>query len=115
MIEAVVFVTYAQDSTLKNQLQKAEEAITSELRVPSVRFVERGGRTVSDVLSRNNPWKVEAQCPRTKCPPCWGRICIAAEEERKAMDNVTGKETETTAPRKGSREKKDVALPICTL
>ena len=69
---------------------------------------------VSDVLSRNNPWKVEAQYLRTKSPPCRGRRWIAAEEERKAMDNVAGRETEVTTPGKANREKKEITLPICT-
>ena len=81
MIEGIVFVPFTNGSKLRNMLQKAEDMITGEMRVPSVRFVERGGKTVEDTLGRSNPWKSEHECARKKCPPCWGRRWIAAQKE----------------------------------
>ena len=85
VIEAVVFIPYTQDSILKDTLQRAEESITNKLKVPSIRFVERGGKSVSDTLSRNNLCKTEAQCLRSKCPQCWagGGCCQGGNRSNK--------------------------------
>ena len=70
VVESVVFVPYTLESKLKEKLQRAEENLTAELKCPSVRFVERGGRSLAEVLSRNNPWAGEGECQRKGCPPC---------------------------------------------
>ena len=70
VIETVIFTPYTQDFRLKDNLQKAEESITAELQLPSARFIERGGKRVSNVLERNYPWKRKAQFPRSRCPLC---------------------------------------------
>ena len=63
VVDGVVFVYYIKDSALRDRLKKAEEVIARELRVPSARFVERGGRTVANTLGMNNIWKQEGECP----------------------------------------------------
>ena len=89
VVESVVFVLYTLESKLKEKLQKVEENLTAELKCPSVRFVERGGRSLAETLSRNDPWAREGECPRKACPPCWGRRWLAAQEEREAIEKVT--------------------------
>ena len=48
-----------------------EDTLTIELNTPAIRFVERGGRTVAQTLSRNNPWAGEWECR--------GRVVLPAE------------------------------------
>ena len=113
VIESVVFVPYTLESKLRKDLQKVEETLTQEMNTPTVRFVERGGQTVSESLSRNNPWSKENYCLRKCCPPCWGRKWLAQKKEKEAMTLVTGQGTPPT--RKGKEGEKDsTALPICT-
>ena len=76
---------------------------------------------MAQALSRNNPWAREGECPRKDCPPCWGRRWLAVQEEKEAMENVTGKaarkEGEEDQPigKKGKVKNNDkIALPCCT-
>ena len=115
VVESVVFVPYTLESKLKEKLQKVEENLTAELKCPSVRFVERGGRSLAETLSRNNPWAREGECPRKACPPCWGRRWLAAQEEREAIEKVTGEKAgkEGNGDTRGKKEDK-IALSCCT-
>ena len=78
VVESVVFIPFTLESRLREKLQRVEENLTAELKCPSTRFVERGGRSLAETFSRNNPWADEGECPRKECPPCWGRRWLAA-------------------------------------
>ena len=63
---------------------------------------------MAEVLSRNNPWAGEGECPRKGCPPCWGRRWLAAQEEKEVLEKVwgkvTGKEGGEEQPQIGERK-----------
>ena len=52
-------------------LQAAKNSFSTLHRIPRVRYVEQGGRKLSDLLCRKNPWK-GAHCGRETCWPCGG-------------------------------------------
>ena len=55
VVESVVFIPFTLEPKHREKLQRVEENLTAELKCPSVRFVERGGRSMAETLSRNNP------------------------------------------------------------
>ena len=82
VVEAVVFVPFTTGSVLKNLLQKIDDCLTGSLGSPAVRFLERGGSTIVDLLGKSNPWAKEAACGREGCLPCWGRAWLYSEKGR---------------------------------
>ena len=67
-VTSVLFVPKTQDSGLATRLMEAEHrlaAITKE----RVRVVERGGKSVLQLLHTNNPF-AGAPCGRDTCIPC---------------------------------------------
>lgn len=55
-VETVVFIPVTPDSALRNLLQEKDEVSCKTANSPVIRFVERGGPTVLDVVGRKNPW-----------------------------------------------------------
>ena len=76
-VETVVFVPSTPDFKLKKYLQEADEVICKTTNSLTVRFVERGGPTLMDLVGKNNPWSREWYCPRPNCYPCQGRRILA--------------------------------------
>ena len=82
--------------------------MTTLLKCPSVRFVERGGRTVVDELSKSNPWAKEAACCRKGCLPCWGRGWLETEKAEASEARREGRE-----PAYKIRKELTTSLPNC--
>ena len=63
-----------------------------------------------DLVSRSNSWAKEWQCGQGNCAPCEGRLMLAAEEEKEAIDLAYG----DGKPR--GRKDPDLrkAIPSCT-
>ena len=108
VIEGVIFIPFTLDSKLREEIQRVEETLTAEMRTPSIRFVERGGESVTQILERNNPWSKESECGRKVCPPCWGRRWIAMKKEEESMRLVSGEgesvEKESVSNKESERE-----------
>ena len=77
----MVFVPFTPESALREELQRVEDTLTAKMNTPGIRFVERGGNTVTDILRRNNPWSKKGECSRKVCPPYWGRRYIAHRKQ----------------------------------
>ena len=75
---------------MKKKLQEMDDYMCRAKKSPFVRFVEREGPTLIDLVGRSNPCAKEWQCGQGDCAPCEGRLEIAAEEEREALAKVTG-------------------------
>ena len=50
-------------------LQKAEDQYTKLQNTPKIRFVEKGGNKLKNMLGNRNPWGRE-RCGRIECLPC---------------------------------------------
>ena len=70
-VEAVMFVPATPGGELTRLLQEADDRAREGTRQGKVKFVERGGGTVKDMLCRNNPWE-KMRCGREKCMSCPG-------------------------------------------
>ena len=90
VVEGVICIPYTPESHLREELQRVEDVLITEMHTPGLRFVERGGETVTEVLGRNNPWSKESECGRKNCPPCWGRRWLAEKKEKESLALVTG-------------------------
>ena len=108
-VKYVVFVPATRNSKLRDILQHNDDKISEMLNAPSLRFVEKGGRTVLDKLGQSDPWKAETFCNRQDCLHCEGWYIIAQEEEDKAMAKVSGGPPRSSPPKGTS-----VSLPGCT-
>ena len=69
LIEAVMFCPYTPGSALKKELTKAEEFLTRNQTVGRVRFVERAGPKLRNLLTNKAPW-TKQWCNRPDCQPC---------------------------------------------
>ena len=52
-VEAVAFIHFTPRSILRMKLQKLDDDLTESVGSPSMRFVERGGRTILELVGRN--------------------------------------------------------------
>merc|ERR1712105_111523 len=86
-----------------------DNQLTEVLKTPGIRFVERCGPTVIDLLSRSNPWANEGYCPRKSCVPCSTRQWLTMEEENREITKQGG--VEVARPSKEDTK----ALPNCTI
>ena len=107
-VETVVFVPATPDSILRKSLQEADEVICKTTNSPTVRFVERGGPTLMDLVGKNNPWSRDWYCPRPNCYPCQGRQILAAEEVEESLRMAECGQNEVITRR--NKEEK-VAIP----
>ena len=108
-IETVVFLPATPGSRLKKDLQEADEILCKTTNSPTVRFVERGGPTLMELVGKSNPWSREWFCPRKNCVPCKGRLLLAAEDAEERLQMAEKKEGVV----KRSQESR-VAVPSCT-
>ena len=67
--ESVMFVTATWRSSLVKALQKMDEAFCKLHKLPRIRFVERGGSKLIQVLGKKDPWE-NRHCCREECWPC---------------------------------------------
>ena len=82
LTEVVVFVPMPPGSRLQRKLQVLDESFCKLHKAKGLKFVEKVGRKVKDVLRRLNPW-AGAKCPRGDCWSC--------REERQGMDTSPAK------------------------
>ena len=68
-IEAMMFCPYTPNSQLKKELTAAEAFLTRNQRVGRVRFVERAGPKLKNLLCNKAPWN-KTWCERAECQPC---------------------------------------------
>ena len=68
VVESVMFIPHTPGSTLKNELNKMEEALNFTGRV---RYCEELGSKISDLLVRTAPW--DSHCGRLECLTCRDR------------------------------------------
>ena len=64
-----MFVPATPGGELVKQLQENEEKMKEGTSRKKIKFVERGGTTVKDMLCRNNPWG-KRKCGRDECLVC---------------------------------------------
>ena len=110
IVETVAFIPYTPHSALKKRLQEADDNMTTSVRRPRVRFVEKAGGTMVTEVGRPNPWKADLWYPREDCAACQGRAVIEKEKEDQAIAAVTGQ----TEGKVNIPKKEQVALPGCT-
>ena len=67
--EAVMFVPPTPEGELARLLQEGDDREREGTNQRRVKFVERGGETVKDLLCRNNPWE-KVRCGRELCIVC---------------------------------------------
>ena len=71
--EAIMFVPSTPGSKLCRLLQEAEDRFSKLARLPRVKMVERGGKQLSAILCRSDPW-TGRKCSREECFPCGSMI-----------------------------------------
>ena len=67
--EAVIFIPYTHRSGLRKRLQAWDDRVTSTQGLPRIRFIERAGCKIKDVICKSNPW-ANAKCGRDDCQIC---------------------------------------------
>ena len=108
-IECVVFVTATPGSKLRDMLQERDNQMAEIVGAPALRFVEKGGDTILDIIGQSDPWKGETYCQRTDCLHCKGRQVISQEREDLAAAMISGEQPRSNPP-KGTMN----SIPGCT-
>ena len=70
-VEAIIFIPITPKGILKDKLQKWEDSFSNLHKIPRIRFIERGGVKIKDMVCRSNPWENQ-DCQREDCPICQG-------------------------------------------
>jgi hypothetical protein len=111
LVKAVMFVPYTHGSKLAKELREVEETMEG-LTGYRMKIVERGGRKLSDMLCKSNPWEGK-YCVRPNCLHCDTKLrtgkhgsqscskrssvyetwCVQCEEKDKVR-NADGRKTE---------------------
>ena len=68
-VEGVMFIPYTPYSALKKELTKVEDMVNGNRLTGKIRFVERAGPRIRDIICSKTPWKQE-WCQREGCAPC---------------------------------------------
>ena len=68
-VEGVMFIPYTPYSALKKELAKVEDMVNGSRLTGKIRFVERAGPRIRDLICSKTPWKQE-WCQREGCAPC---------------------------------------------
>ena len=68
-IEGVIFVKATIRSILTKILQKGDDGFTLVHKLPRLRFAEKVGTKLKDLLCRKNPW-ANLHCGRENCFTC---------------------------------------------
>ena len=69
-IETIMFVPHTPGGELVRRLQEADDKYSKDKGIGRVKFVERGGTTLKQVLCRPNPWATEGCGRGDLCFPC---------------------------------------------
>ena len=85
VVETVIFLPYTKDSELMKRLKASDDMLTKHTGVPDIRFVERAGRTLMDLLGRSNPWASDQSCQRHNCLPCWTKGWMKDEADKQPI------------------------------
>ena len=127
-IKSVVFVQQTKDSKLIKKLREAEEKL-GETTGYRIKFVEKVGEKLVDILCQSNPWKGN-RCNRDKCLLCdtkeetgkgkkqacntrnityetWCGTCEDKEKERIEKEMGEEDNTENRKEPKGGRSRKE--------
>ena len=91
---------------LKNILQRKDDELTGTFNSPGVRFVERGGNTITDLMKGK---KEEEGCGSTDCLICWSKGWIGEEAEKMTAAKMEGTQTPYTVTKEDTK-----ALGSCT-
>ena len=70
-IEGIIFIPCTPRGELVKELQKIEDIFAKRHGLKRVKFVERGGDTLTEQLTKKNPWG-GVDCERKKCWLCHG-------------------------------------------
>ena len=70
-IESVLFVPHTPNGALAKLLQNEDDKYRRGTDMKRIKIVERGGKTVKEMLSQTNPWAKDG-CTRVDCLPCFG-------------------------------------------
>ena len=68
-VEGVVFIPHTPQSELRKNLQTWEDNFSKLTNKPRVKFVEKGGTKLKDMICKSNPWS-NIDCERDTCPTC---------------------------------------------
>ena len=68
-IETVMFIPYTEGSRLQKELQEEDDCFISKGKQKRIKFIERGGQTIEQLLSRSDPWSGQG-CSRIECFQC---------------------------------------------
>ena len=68
-IESVMFVPCTPNSELVKRLRETDRRFREGSDIKRIKFVERRGRSLQDILVSGNPWS-DQKCGRTKCMIC---------------------------------------------
>ena len=68
-MESIIFVPPTVKSALCRILQKLDDKFSKLHNLGRIKFVERGGSKLVDILGTKNPWE-NTHCKRTECWPC---------------------------------------------
>ena len=68
-IEAVMFVPCTRDSKLQKRLQELDDDFIKGGKDKRIRFIERSGTTLEQLLSKSDPWGGDG-CTRDNCFQC---------------------------------------------
>ena len=71
--EAVLYVPYAPQSSLKKQVQEAGKVWRGNPLAGKVKVIERVGANMREILSNPTPWK-NSHCGREFCQPCSTKV-----------------------------------------
>ena len=67
--EVVVFIPHTPNGVLKRMLQERDSKMVEVMGLRTVKFVERGGKSLQGILTRSNPWR-EKECGGKDCLIC---------------------------------------------
>ena len=79
-IEAVLFVPHTPGGQLAHMLQEEDDKFRRGTCLKRIKMVERGGKSMKDILCQNNPWAQDG-CSRDDCLPCMGERGELPERE----------------------------------
>ena len=76
-VELHIFVPATYHSSLQKQLQKADDQFSKVHKVNRIKFIERNGDKLIDLLGRKDPWG-NSPCERDDCWTCLDEMSAGA-------------------------------------
>ena len=68
-VEGVVFIPHTPKGALKKEMQAWEDKFASLNNLSRVKFIEKGGTKIKDLILKSDPW-ANMPCGREKCHTC---------------------------------------------